>query len=344
MSAVLDDATKYYDTLDLSFNQEDSRRREETRWIWTPADFIEDARKRDFGEAMVSGGDEFNSPCLWRYSPKKYLKRGRIQPLEVGPEYHTSDDVAEADKRAALRIVPNAKGRPSLYGLGVYPGEQIRKFLQPDAAANFLPRGRIELTPLAGRNFVRSTESGDDREISDLTRFFYPMGLEALPVTLRELQRLIQVAGEKLSENNLTDDEKRLLSPFTLTDVETIAVEKLRACNQFRAWGTHVVGRANQLVQKSTAKFVYGYQDIERVIMRQLEIKPVTTAQQDDNEASRMIANGIQQAAIAMSHQPQARFSIDDFRALAAENPEEVRQILGLGQKRGPKPKEADID
>lgn len=342
-----EEASKYYETIDLNFNQEDSRRREEPRYLWTPLDVIEDARKRDFGDALRSGGTEINSPCLWRYSPKKYLKRGRIQPLEVGPEYHMPDEVSEADKRAALRVVPNAKGRPSVYGLGVYPGEQIRRILQPDAAANFLPRGVIEITPLVGRVFTRSREAGgDDAGLTALSRFFFPAGLEALPPTLRELQQLIQAAGDKLAGNELADEERRLLQPFKFADVETIASEKLRACNQARTWGTFVVSRANQLVQKSTAKFVYGYQDIERLLMRQLEIKPVTTAQADDGEAARVFASGLQQAVAAMQPvQAQApRVTLDDLRALAQENPEEVRQILGLGAKRGPKAKTEETE
>jgi hypothetical protein len=112
-----------------------------------------------------------------------------------------------------------------------------------------------------------------------------------------------------------------------------------KACNQFRAWGTHVVSRANQLVAKSTAKFVYGYQDIERLLMRQLEIKPVTTAQQDDGQASRMIAEGIQMAAHAMQPAPvQPRLTLADLQALVDENPEEVRAMLRA--KPGPKAKE----
>jgi hypothetical protein len=347
MSAVLQTeeayAGQYYDTLDLSFNQEDSRKREETRYLWTPLDVIEDARKRDFGDALKSGGTEINSACLWRYSPKKYLKRGRIQPLEVGPEYHTPDDIEKADQRAALRVVPNAKGRPSLYGIGVYPGEQIRRILQPDAANNFLPRGVVEITALAGHVFTRSQEAnGDDLKLVNLSKFFYPAGLENLPATLRGFQQLIQTAGDKLAANELTDAEKQLIAQFKLADVELITSQKLQACNQSRAWGTAIISRANQLVAKSTAKFVYGYQDVERVLMRQLEIKPVTIAQTDDDSTARMLASGIRQAAEAMQPMQAVtqRMTLDDLRTLAAENPEEVRQILGLGAKRGPKPKE----
>jgi hypothetical protein len=336
-----DEASKYYETIDLSFNQEDSRRREETRYLWTPLDVIEEARKRDFGELLRSGGTEINSPCLWRYSPKKYLKRGRIQPLEVGPEYHMPDEVSEADKRAALRVVPNAKGRPASYGLGVYPGEQIRRILQPDHATG-LPHGVVEITSLAGRVFTRSKEAGgDDAGLVALSRFFFPAGLEALPLTLRELQQLVQVAGDKLTANKLSDEERRLLQPFKFSEVETMATEKLRACGQARAWGTFVVSRANQLVQKSTAKFVYSYQDIERLLMKQLEIKPVTTAQADDGEAARVFASGLRQAVENMAPTAQTpRVTLDDLRQLAAEHPEEVRAILG--RKTGPKAKAAE--
>jgi hypothetical protein len=190
------------------FTRTDLINKEAVRYLWNPGDMIETARKMDFKESphnLNMGGEEIESACLWRTKPKNYLRRGGFTPLEVGPRYHIKEDLDISDLRGALNTVQNEKtGQTTLYGMGVYPGDELKKFLKPDSANKNIPKGIVEISTLRGRKPIRDKSCTDmliynlhdrDVEIFNLQTFFFPEWPK-LPVTLRELEELIVSAGK----------------------------------------------------------------------------------------------------------------------------------------------------
>jgi hypothetical protein len=309
------------------FTRTDTINREAVRWLWNPGDMIETARKLNFKDSPHNfnvGGEEIESACLWRSKPKNYLRRGQFTPLEVGPHYHIKEDLDVADLRGALNTVQNDRtGQTTLYGIGVYPGNEIRKFLKPDPANQNIPKGIVEITSLLGRKPVRDKTCSDvliydlhdrDVEIFKLQRFFFPKWPE-LPVTLSELEDQIHMTGERLKDNP------------TEFDAEKMIPEMLRGCGNFRLWGTAAVEQANQRIsgRMGVSGYTHQYNDIDKILMKQLEIEPLTIAQQRPRGES---AGG---------------FTKDDLKEVLAANADVIREIYQntVRAKPGPKPKEA---
>jgi hypothetical protein len=239
-----------------------------------------------------------------------------------------------ADLRGALNTVQNDRtGQTTLYGIGVYPGNEIRKFLKPDPANQNIPKGIVEITSLLGRKPVRDKTCSDvliydlhdrDVEIFKLQRFFFPKWPE-LPVTLKELEELIQQAADKAQGRvDLSPNDKAVLDTF---DVLSMVPEKLRGCGNFRLWGTAAVEQANQRIsgRMGVSGYTHQYNDIDKILMTQLGIEPLTIAQQRPRGES------------------VGGFTKDDLKEVLAANADVIREIYqnNVRAKPGPKPKEA---
>lgn len=326
MSQVLEmpeQVTPIFQDEQLNFTPSASINKRLTRYIWYSGDIVPQRRKYDFKDGdRDAGGEELPSRCLWRV--RGYIRRGRITPVEVGPEWHSKEELSEQQVQTALnagQVTMSPKGLAEFYGEDVLPGDEIAAITSPDDANSGIAKGIVELTPLIGRDWINDPVLGTDRQIFALQRLFFPKYPE-LPLTTRELQGLINRASGSVEG-------------FKPENIATIASEMDDSCSNFRLWGTNFVENENQQIaaRVGVGGFTYRYSDVAKVIMAQLEIEPLTIsqlkekAQEVDKE---MIATVAAQAAAAVmqsARTPQV-FSLDDLKTAVANNPEEFRAFF----------------
>jgi hypothetical protein len=314
----------------LNFTPSASINKRLTRYIFYPLDVIPERRKYDFKDGdRDAGGEELPSRCLWR--TRGYLRRGRITPVEIGPEWHSKEELAESDVNTALnagQITVSPKGQPEFYGIDVLPGDEIAAITAPDDANNGIARGIVELTPLIGRDWVHDPALGTDASIWRLQRWLFPNYPE-IPVTLREFQALINAASGGVDG-------------FESWDLETIIRQADDACNDSRLWGTNVVENENQLIASKigVGGFTYKYSDVTKLIMKQLEIQPLTISELKekaaglDTESITQIATVV--AGVMQADKKPAVFSLDDLKEMVRNNPDAMLEIFAevVPQKR----------
>lgn len=313
--------------------------RETVRYLFNPGDFIPERRKFDFrGKERDAGGEECTSPCLWRV--RKFLRRGRITPLEIGPEWHTKDELDETARNNAARAGriqrDPVNGRVIFYGEQVYPGDEIPSLVGPDDTNGGFSRGITELTSLRGREWKHDSERVGDSEMWELQTLFFP-DYPALPKTLSALQALILEAP--LRENR---------TAFTEEQVVAMSEEMSYACDNFRLWGTNFVEMENQRIQAkvSVAGFVHTYTDMAKVIMAQLEIEPLTIAQHKERVAQASAAE-IGAAVAAAIKQPQEnRSALEALKLAVAEDPEGFKVLFAdiMPRNKGGRPTNAELE
>lgn len=313
--------------------------REATRYLFNPADLITERRKFDFkGKDRDAGGEESTSPCLWR--TRKFLRRGRITPLEIGPEWHMKDELDESSREQAVRAGrvqrDPGNGRITFYGVQVYPGDEIQALVGSDDTNGGFSRGVTEITALAKRDWKHDSDTLGDSEMYELQQLFFP-DYPQLPKTLNALQRLILEAPER--ENNTS---------FTNEQIFDMSQEMSAACDSFRLWGTNFVEMENQRIQARVgqAGFVHTYTDMANVIMKQLEIEPLTIAQQKEKVAQASAAEIGAAAAAAMQPQAQPSLTLDALKQAIAADPEAFRALFAdvVPKNKGGRPKKATED
>lgn len=313
----------------LNFTPSASINKRLSRYVLFVGDVIPERRKYDFKDGdRDAGGEELPSRCLWRV--KGYVRRGRITPVEIGPEWHSKEELSESDVNTALnagQITMSAKGTPEFYGTDVLPGDEIAAITAPDDANNGIARGIVELTPLIGREWVHDPVLGTDASIWKLQRWLFP-NYPALPVTLRELQALINSASGGVEG-------------FESRDLEIINGEANNSCSDFRLWGTSFVEGENQQIASrvGVGGFTYKYSDVTKVLMKQLEIQPLTISELKekaaglDKESITQIAATV--AAVMNQDRKPAVFGLDDLKDLIKSNPDAVREVFAeIGIKR----------
>lgn len=314
----------------LNFTPSASINKRLPRYIFTAGDYMTERRKYDFKDGdRAAGGEELPSRCLWRV--KGYIRRGRITPVEIGPEWHSKEELSESDVNTALnagQITISPKGQPEFYGIDVLPGDEIAALTAPDDANNGIAKGIVELTPLIGREWVHDPVLGTDASIWNLQRWMFP-GYPELPLTLRELQALINSASSGLDG-------------FQSHDLETITKQSNDSCDDFRMWGTSFVEGENQQIASrvGVGGFTYKYSDMAKVLMRQLEIQPLTISEMKekaaglDKESITQIAATVA-AVMSQNDKKPAIFGLDDLKELLRNSPDEVREAFAeIGIKR----------
>lgn len=308
-----------------------------SRFLWYAGDVVPERRKYDFKDGdRDAGGEEIQSRCLWRV--KGYLRRGRITPLEIGPEWHSKEELAETDVQAALNAgqvtIGEKSGRPEFYGIDTLPGDEIASITAPDDANNGIARGIVELTALMGHEWVQDAQLGTDATIWRLQQFFMPQ-YPIIPVTLRELQGQINSASGGLEG-------------FNDRDLQITNEQMNASCDDFRMWGTNFVEGENQLIASrvGVGGFTYKYSDITKVLMKQLEIQPLTISELKekaaglDKDTITQIATTVA-AVMNQGDKKPAVFGMDDLKELVRSNPEAMRELFAsvapaMPEKRGP--------
>jgi hypothetical protein len=306
----------------LNFTPSASINKRLTRYVFTAGDYITERRKYDFKDGdRNAGGEELPSKCLWRV--KGYVRRGRITPVEIGPEWHSKEELAESDVNSALnagQVTISAKGTPEFYGIDVLPGDEIAAITTPDDAMNGIAKGIVELTPLIGRDWVQDPVLGTDASIWKLQQWLFPQ-YPTLPITLREFQALINSASGGVDG-------------FDSRDLEIINEQANASCYDFRMWGTNAIESENQLIASriGVGGFTYKYSDVTKVLMKQLEIQPLTISEMKekaaglDKESITQIAATV--AAVMGQSEKPAVFSLDDLKEMVRNNPEAMREIF----------------
>lgn len=332
MSQVLEPPPIFNDEV-LNFTPSAAVNKRLTRYVFYPGDCITERRKYDFKDGdRDAGGEELPSKCLWRV--KGFVRRGRITPVEIGPEWHSKEELSESDVNTALnagQITMSPKGQPEFYGIDVLPGDEIAAITAPDDANNGIAKGIVELTPLIGRDWIHDPVLGTDASIFRLQQWLFPV-YPVLPPTLREFQALINSASGGVDG-------------FESRELEIINVEANSACDDFRMWGTSFVEGENQQIASrvGVGGFTYKYSDMAKVIMRQLEIQPLTISELKekaaglDKDSITQIAATVA-AVMGQQERKPAIFGIDDLKELIKSNPEAMREIFAevASVKRGP--------
>lgn len=307
----------------VSFTPSASINKRLTRYIVYFGDVVSERRKYDFKDGdRDAGGEELPSRCLWRV--KGFIRRGRITPVEIGPEWHSKEELSESDVNTALnagQVTLSPKGQPEFYGTDVLPGDEIAGITAPDDANNGIARGIVELTPLIGRAWVHDPGLGTDRSIFQLQQWMFPKYPE-LPVTLRELQAMFNAASGGVDG-------------FEDHDLVTIKREANSACDDFRMWGSNVVENENQLIASKigVGGFTYKYSDVTKLIMKQLEIQPLTISELKekaaglDKESITQIAATVA-AVMNQGDKKPTVFSLEDLKEMVRNNPDEMREIF----------------
>lgn len=230
---------------DIVFGTPDVVAREATRYLFLAGDVVPPRRKQERKD-FANGGEEINSPCMWR--SKYFLRRGRITPLEYGARWDIAPRTPDGTRPIA---VLNHGGNPTiledstLVGIPAYPGEAIASIL--NAGDEALRLGIVELTALRGLSFA-------DVEAAGYQKLFFPTYPE-LPVTLRELT--VMIKGVKSVESVVKEMQEQMLA----------------SCEMFSLFGSVKVEQDHQLMrQPATGGHVFGYSPLSETLIPQLEI------------------------------------------------------------------------
>jgi hypothetical protein len=116
----------------------------------------------------------------------------------------------------------------------------------------------------------------------------------------------------------------------------------LKACDNFRLWGTNFVEMENQRIQAkvSVAGFVHTYTDMAMVIMKQLEIEPLTMVQHKE-KAQQATAAEIGAAVAQAIKQPQENaVTLESLKAAIAADPDGFKALFADVKNKGGRPKE----
>lgn len=233
---------------------------EATRYIFTPGDYLDPARK-DQLEHLRRGGDELlSNPCV-RRTTSRFLPKCAITPLEFWGEELAWDlfpkegisvrapvKLRGVDKRES---VPNSRIFPELFFYPHYPGELIRDAID----AGHEPRGIVEISQLR----TVPWESGEAQAAQEV---IFPVDW-AVPIQLRIIEEQIQRAA---AANG--------------SDIKDMANEMLTACEQFRRYAMTIIGKENtQIAQRMVHQHVYSYSPKCHALADQLEIKLVASTQ-----------------------------------------------------------------
>lgn len=244
---------------------------EATRYIFTPGDYLDPARK-DQLEHLRRGGEELlGNPCL-RRTTNRFLPRCAITPLEFWGEEMPWDlfpkEGTSVRPPVKLRGVEKQEsaGRlfPELFFYPHFPGELVRDAVD----AGNESRGIVEISYLRGVEW----EKGEAQAIQQV---IFPDDW-TLPVELRLVEERIQRAADA---NTAT--------------IKDICGEMLDGCAKFRRYAHRMVDRENtQVAQRvHAAGHVYSYTAMGRSFAAQLEIKLTATVQESvGSELARALA------------------------------------------------------
>lgn len=271
---------------------------EATRYIFTPGDYLDPARKDQLAHLKRGGDELLSNPCV-RRTTNRFLPKCAITPLEFWGEELAWDlfpkEGISVRPPVKLRGVakresaPNSRIFPELFFYPHYPGELIRDAID----AGNEPRGVIEITQLQ----TIPWESGEAQAAQEV---IFPADW-SVPVQLRLVEEQIQRAADKNG-----------------SDIKNIAGEMLMACAQFRRYGMAVVGRENtQIAQRVMHQHVYSYSPKCRSLADQLEIKLVASTQ--DTIGAEVVK------ALASVNQPLGEREVQVISLAVAEA---VRQAL----------------
>lgn len=233
---------------------------EATRYIFTPGDYLDPARKDQLAHLKRGGDELLSNPCL-RRTTNRFLPKCAITPLEFWGEELAWDLFPKEgiSVRAPVKLrgvekresAPNSRIFPELFFYPHYPGELIRDALD----AGHEPRGIVEISQLRAVPW----ESGEAQAAQET---FFPSNW-IVPVQLRLVEEQI---GRTADKNG--------------SDIKDMASEMLTACEQFRRYAMNIIGRENtQIAQRVMHQHVYSYSPKCRMLAEQLEVKLAASTQ-----------------------------------------------------------------
>lgn len=234
---------------------------ESERYIFTPGDYLDPARKDQLVHLRRGGDELLDNPCL-RRTHNRFLPKCAITPLEIGGEVLSLDlfPTEGESRRVAMAVkgVPKVEsgGRlfPQMFLYPHYPGQLVR-----DACgAGGESRGIVEITYLRGVGW-------DTGEAQAIQSIIFPDNWE-VPKQLR-----------------LVEEQIRKAADANTTTIKDVCGEMLDACDKFRRYATTLVSKQIELVAAGPhpqTRFAYFYTPTARSYAEQLEIKLIASTQE----------------------------------------------------------------
>jgi hypothetical protein len=107
-------------------------------------------------------------------------------------------------------------------------------------------------------------------------------------------------------------------------------------------WGTNFVEMENQRIQAkvSVAGFVHTYTDMAMVIMKQLEIEPLTMVQHKEKAQQATAAEIGAAVAQAMNKPQENAVTLESLKAAIAADPDGFKALFADVKNKGGRPKE----
>jgi hypothetical protein len=238
--------------------------RKDDRYIWFGGNVLTDAQKTSAPEFRL-GGESYGTDFPALNISRGVLFRGRITPLTEQPRPMSGEHecLPEVELFGDQLVLPeDDTRRVPIVHARTYPGDQLETIVY--GARDGSSMGVVELTALRGKQYSLPETRN---LIQSLQLKIFPnwknlmSGREAMPKTLREIENLIQAAMDKDQNDEI---------------MQSIGVDMLRGCNQFRAWGISYLEREAIRVRAGVnpnGGYVHNYSPVANTLLIQLEQK-----------------------------------------------------------------------
>jgi len=235
--------------------------RELTRYLFFAGDLMTPSDKRH-NPAVRSGGEYFGQQYKTLVRSKGLVRKGQITPMEVGFDFKNADEMG-GDESGLHAVTTIGHGDThSVYGVKVYPGDEIKGILQ--AQMNNQSKGIVEIRTLAGVEYPEFQRSQlqhfifPDEEGSAISWKKAVAGVVPMPVKISVMESHLQ------ERRRATND----------TDLHAIIDVMISSCEQYRVWGMNVLKTASQLVKLPAHQgFVHTYSETCEMLFEQLEAR-----------------------------------------------------------------------
>jgi len=271
--------------------------RELNRWLFLGLDLITKRRKDEI-EWLGAGGDELNTPCLFRYG-RGYLPRGFISPLELGAEFIAKDALPPGVESQSGIEINGVAIQSHLVQIPIYPGDALSNLMMKSMNDQGRRRGLIEIESLKGKKWseCRSFNPNEKGYLDVLDEVYFGDGREP---TLRGLEDQIR-QGAKAFPESARDAEQMLVG-----------------CSQSRDWGLNKL-EAEHARLKATptpGSEAPTYSPLGELLLVQLE---VPRQDQPLREMASLNMSIGQQLADAVGRNQNSGFDMEKFAAIMSQ-------------------------
>ena len=232
----------------------DEINREATRYLVFVGDLISAPQKRERTD-LVMGGEYFGTHFKTLVKSRGLLRRCQITPMEKAYDHISPAMMGDNPTNLTVSGVTGTPQNP-LNSIPVMPGDEIRGIVAMDRNHQFGSKGIIEVESLRGIDARDFQRSGLQQEIIPNWDNIM-LGVEALPITLRELRTNLNARRDEVS-----------------IDAKSIIDVYLDSCERWMLWGKDYLKFSSALVRTPMSDgFAHVYSPLAEQLFIQLEIK-----------------------------------------------------------------------